>query len=448
MRSSRPSLLKMPDAVLAQIFSYLPVRDRKNIRLACQHFNEICDFEQVQQTEEIVLRNNKTALAAIQTLSDSKRKVTNIRFYDTLIDTSISEFIRIHGGDIQSLAFYNCLPLEEIDLLRDIIQKCPNLRSLSFVIDIEFISSAFVWRKWPRNIIKYNILDNLETFWNDRIVFRDVQNLALTLSYPKSLELIYPITKEKFSVIFKIFPNIKILNLSVAVDQYFDSENLQRNLPGPTSAFTFPVLCDQLSKLRQLRILSLRIIAKPDRYGFATETGWNTLCSTELKELRQLSVNLLIPPENYGTVFTNIFSAYKNLTNFDCIIENPSSDHIELILSNAPKLRRLRIRCNYRHYFRMSDQCFKAIVRSNLIIFSIYSFSERKFLKCSIDSYFPFGQLPNKSMKELELYPSNKHCRRLFSHYFRNAKYLVLHPQIYNVFREMLNIPLTTNLYS
>lgn len=299
-KSGEPSLLEMANVILIEIFSYLLVKDRKNIRLTCRRFNETCNSFHIENTEVIALYGNADKLPAskIESLVNSTRKVWNIKFEGILLDTRILAFFGKHGAHIHSLAFHQCMPEQKVGLLRDIIQSCINLRSFSFMF-LSHLDKNHPRRynyEWSSRISNYKITDDLEALWSKKLIFNDVENLSLTLRHPSRLSLPYPITNEEFSHIFNIFPNVKNLDLCISVRQYFEN-----NYRGPIpDLFSYSCLCDQLISLRhQLRKLNLVIIrrwvAPENRFWYDIhdiDSKWGKFCDIEMDNLKNLSVTL------------------------------------------------------------------------------------------------------------------------------------------------------------
>lgn len=419
-QTSKPSLLNVPDEMLTELFSYLPAKDRKNVRLTSHRLNETSSTFRIQKTEEIALYGNTNIVDSIMSLVNAARDVWNIRLHDMVIDTSVLPFFTKHGANIHSLAFHDCVLVTETGLLQEIIRCCRNLRSFSFIFTFERNWAESHWRCRPENIYEYNILNDLEALWNDEIICKNVVDLTLKLCYPLECRNIpHPILNAKFPHIFNVFPNVKKLDLCLTVDDHLRSHT-----------FSLSLLCNQIMRLRhQLEKSSLKIICSLSRfcYGYVMESDWHELTNINFPELRELSLNSCIPPQRFDTTLADIFSTFncKNLTSFDCVIQDVSSYHIELILNTAAKLRCLKIRMDENPVFFIRLQCFKALVKSNLVIFSMYSFYHETLIRCVVavrPSDLSHSLLPNLTMEQLEIFYFNNRSLSLLLKYFPRLK--------------------------
>lgn len=408
--SSKPSLLNITDRIWLELFPYLPVRDRLSIRRTCRQFNETYCTYHIEKTEDVVFDGTTNTMDTIMSSMDHERKVWNVEFHDCQLDTSVLSFFSRHGFQVHSLIINDCRLEPGKGLLGDIIQFCRNLRNFSFVF-----SSQRYW---------YNITNDLESLWNNRVTCSHVENLTLTLCYPFGSLDPHSVLNEKFSQIFSIFPNVKCLDLSLT-----DNESTIFQFPHPPedfldeipdTEFAFPLICDHIKRLRQqLEKFSLQIICHYDDYH-STEDGWNALCNSGMTELKELSLNFYMPPEHYDTIIDKLFFTFTNLTSFDCVIKDASSHHLELILSSAEKLRHLKITSTKVQCFFMYLNCFEALVRSKLITLRMYS-GDNNYLKCVVSvksSDLSDSLLPNQTLEQLRINCFNNRSDTLFSSYF------------------------------
>jgi len=139
-----PSVFVLPDEIWFQIFAhYLPLDDRKNIRLTCRHFYDVCNDTRIQGKEEFVFQGDLIAVAAILSLSNCSRKVWNIKLsYVNDVRTTLA-FFNKQGTFVRSLVFEEC----EFNhgVLKSLIEECINLCSTSLIFSLEqwFENRAF-----------------------------------------------------------------------------------------------------------------------------------------------------------------------------------------------------------------------------------------------------------------------------------------------------------------
>ena len=126
----------LSDEIWLMVFDYLPLYDRKHIRLTCRRFYEICNCAHLLEFEELVFLGNFNTNAAIESLSTSQRKTWNIKLMLVrLMDDSILIFFQNQGANIRSLEFYHCNITPA--LLEGILKCCENLRSFALHLRIE-----------------------------------------------------------------------------------------------------------------------------------------------------------------------------------------------------------------------------------------------------------------------------------------------------------------------
>lgn len=200
MAYSAVTRLPLLDEIWSRIFEYLPVDDRKNVRLTCRRFYDIAKCASLLESEEHVFPGNVT-IAAIGSLADSSRKIWNLKFVQVNLtaDSGFLSFFRKQGAGVRSLTFDQC-PVMIPELIQFMIVNCANLRSFAMNIDYER----------EERILSDYVLDDFNSLCDDGIIRQHVSSFTLTVPY-----YFCEPTNAQFVNFFTIFPNIKELNFQI-----------------------------------------------------------------------------------------------------------------------------------------------------------------------------------------------------------------------------------------
>lgn len=189
--------LIIPLEIWSLVFSsYLPLEDRKNVRLTCRRFYDACCIHRIQRKEEMVIYGAYNSCSSIQSLCGSERKIWNIKLCKVHpIDDSVLPFFEKHGANIHSLTLLDCTLNRGI--LIDILGPCKNLRTFAvrFTRDCRVYSNNAVFLEF-------------EVLRGRGIICSKVTDLTLELSNSCSRA----ITSKDLRQISALFPNIEKFN--------------------------------------------------------------------------------------------------------------------------------------------------------------------------------------------------------------------------------------------
>lgn len=347
----------LPEEIWTKVFTYLPLEDRKRVRLTCRRFYEACNTFLIQKYELFVFRWNINAEVAIRSLSNIPRKLWNIKLKKVLLmDDSILTFFKKQGSHIYSLTFDECAIAP--DIFSNVIEYCQTLHCLSLIYDGSEPTDT-----------QERLFNGFIALQNNKIVCKSVTEFTFVL---KITDFGYSclLTNDKFLRFFAIFPNIRRLTLQFSVDDHFDqlspiSSNIISN-----EIFSFPCIYNQLLKMsHQLENLILHISHKiPARCCLSFQT-WTKI--TRLIEMGNLKTVSLTENHHLWDAAIPVLP-FKYLTHFICSINREThrndspSDFILSLLNSAVRLRALSIYISNERLFYLSKECFKAIVKSHL----------------------------------------------------------------------------------
>ncbi|KAK7604672.1 hypothetical protein V9T40_005858 [Parthenolecanium corni] len=299
---SRAVFPTLPEETWAEIFSYLSdLDDRKSFRSTCRHLYRACNRSRFQMDEEMVFRGDYYSNTAILSLSNSPRKILNVKLTQAHLagDSGdlILEFFRAKGPNVYSLTLDKCKIGPRV--LRDIIEYCSNLQSISLIY---------------ADVISENTFINFVSLVNDGIVRRDVTSFALIQDGCLTCVRKTTLTNRRFLRIFDIFPNIKNLIMIVVVGEGFDRFSTISADVTSDVEFTFSSIHYQISKMRQqLETLTLHI------YNFkGVEDSvpiLNELSRVPIENLKELSLKYI---ESQRAIFDlDLVLKFKHLTHFE-----------------------------------------------------------------------------------------------------------------------------------
>ena len=174
--------------VLPNIFKFLPIDDRKNVRLTCHEWNDACNNLGIIMCEKFVFhRGNVAHMKACFTKCKILR--SNLEFYGLSLQHIPSIVWKYAGARIKSLFICDC-ELDD-DTMGDIIFYCSDLTSLSVVT--------------PPGPYEPNRLfcseSALDALIRHKVVQKNLQSFQL-------LTLIY-VSPRMYRKIFEIYPNIR-----------------------------------------------------------------------------------------------------------------------------------------------------------------------------------------------------------------------------------------------
>lgn len=184
--------------ILIHIFKYLPLEDRKTVKLTCKSWLKWCSDRSITQNEIYVLRPGATDTDIARILCREEYMHVNFEFHFTrskqlvLPCPSIEEY----GYKVHEIAVRpNCRIT--IDTLKCIIDHCVNLTSLKISRHWEGEDPASVLDYFVENNIKRTQLHTLEIFYpySDESKGRWSSRLTLSPDTIKNLFTIFPCLK-------------------------------------------------------------------------------------------------------------------------------------------------------------------------------------------------------------------------------------------------------------
>lgn len=428
--------MNLPDEIWSEVFSYLPLQDRKNVRQICHQFYDACNTYYIQKNEEIAFYGNINTHSAIQCLCNSSRRTWNIKLCDLILKEDYLPFFEKHGADIHSLILDNCFI--SCGILQVILEPCTNLRIFTLILNNDYKFSAAK---------QTDIGAVIEAVQKSGIVCTNVEDFTLELTNYS----VPTLTNKTFISHFRVFPNIKKFDLTLVVDRDFEESNLVYYDATSNKLFSASCIYDQIISIRHLEKLALNIW-KSECDRFSPVIILNKIFYVQMEKLKNLSFNC----KNIF-IFFESSQNYEYLTHLDCdLSEAPVSTQILNILNFAPRLQSLTLRT----LSIISKKSFVALVNSQLKTLNILSLDTHSyrlnhykqavssdFAPLSIDS----SLLPNYILKNLNVQTNDYTLLFLFSKYFRcleNMFFNSTHENIlYNIFKYQMKLRSLTLLH-
>lgn len=185
-----------------EIFKFLHIRDRRNIRLVCKQWLEVCNDRKFQEKEAFFFNNSFKFPVIVKIIADSGRERVNLKLESYMLNEGSNCLWQTHGSKIISLKLDSCKLGATI--LGHIIFSCPNMTEFcvndgyynmgSFGFPGMFLCTKF---KHPQEgTFKREKLEKL-TFDADE------------------MPVIYP-DLERF---YTYFPNVKSLNINLCTEE-------------------------------------------------------------------------------------------------------------------------------------------------------------------------------------------------------------------------------------
>lgn len=436
-------LLNLPDKVWDKLFTYLSLDDRKSIRLSCRPLYAICNNIRVQKYEEIVFHGNINTVAAIRSLSVSKRKMWNMRLYRVYVeDTCILEFFQYQGIKVHSLTFEFCKLAPGI--FENIIKYCQNLHKIVIIFD----------PSKGREHCKH-LLDDFKALKNHDIVRTSVKSFILKIPEGSMKLDNFYLTKGDFLCFFDVFANIKNLNLTIEIDKNFDNSHAKVIDPvvNFNSRISFSCIYSQVMKMsQQLEKLHLHFTYECNLSGqWLSIRALHRIADIKMEKLKKFSLNWI---ELWDETIIDPFSNLKHLTDFDCTISSSVSQSafVQLLLSNATELQSLTVRTD--NGFDMNSECFQALVNSRLVILNFrvnkYHYNHAHdidiytksiiYSSHSEESLWRNSLSPNHTLKQLNMSTDDRLLLLLFGNYFQNLENLIFQDIRDNVLFRILKV--------
>lgn len=411
--AAETSILNLPDEILNKLFAYLPLEDKKHVRLSCGRFYQACNRFGIQRKEEMVFYGNIRTDKAIQLLSNSERKLWNIKMNGGHFENPrILKFFEKRGAQIASLTINNCEFYPT--LVKRIVECCENLQSAEFVF-----SSTLEPKYYEIFFADFKALEK------DGVVCQNVT--SLTLDLPQSWELNLSLTNGKILAFFAVFPNVRNLALTIEIDEYFDdSSKICPVIPEGRLVFSCIEECVQKVS-HQLEKLSLHFNYNVGK-SYASIEMLNKIAAINMENLKELSLSSI---DLWDGSVRNPFSKFKHLCHLDCLLgdeDNGShSTFIQLLLSTATELRTLLVKTT--SGFFMRKECFRALVKSRLETLTFHTTENiyEDYGDSVIGDFESFlleeSLAPNHTVRLLRVM-SNFYLLFLFTKYFRGLRRL------------------------
>lgn len=135
-----------------QVFKFLPLEGRKNVRRTCRLWNEVCNHPIITKFEKFVFRTEQEDLRRLASYIVKCRKIrAHIEFQDLQVWKLSPIVWESHGERILSLHLYDCRITDST--IRNIILCCTNLTSLCIQVpdfryrDVNFVDSRVFCRE-------------------------------------------------------------------------------------------------------------------------------------------------------------------------------------------------------------------------------------------------------------------------------------------------------------
>lgn len=182
--------------ILSYIFEYLPLEDRKNVRLVCQLWYSNCCKENM--VFRAAMEDGDVKMIQ-EVLENCKLKHLDLSFQGVAVYKLPAETWCRIGNRVRSLDLYKCRLSECV--MKYVISYCKNLKCLS--IYYEMFAS-------PCDTLFYHPT-TWEKFVSDDIILKDLHTLEIYTQF--IVESSSEIYESTFKSIFLIFPNIIHLGL-------------------------------------------------------------------------------------------------------------------------------------------------------------------------------------------------------------------------------------------
>lgn len=392
----------VPDEIFVEIFRYLSVQSRKNIRLTCHRFYKLCDDSLIQADEVIILYQNDIIVRALYCLSAGSRTIQNIEFDKVhLRIEAILFFFELQGSYIRSLVFKDCF--FDPGTLKSIIELCVNLRSIA----LECTSNNHA-----------HVLNDFKMLERNLIVRNEITDLTLNLVNHHEY-----LSNRQFLRFFDIFPNIKKLNLKIPVGLVYC--NMIR--VAINSLFSFSCVYDQLLILaNQLEILRIDFGCEVLFKSKSAET-LNNIMNIRMKNLKEFSMKWIYSLTDVSIMSRSLL--FEKLSRFDCtIIFKPTdaAESVSIFLQRLLKCTPLRSLSLVHYPIPMDRELFETFVKSKLI-------SLRVKYRCPIFGGRNLTNFHRSSLENtlrpnycLQYFSINDRCNlnSLFTTFFRNLTHL------------------------
>lgn len=175
--------------ILTEIFLYLELPDRKNVRSSCKSFYDACNRIPIISKEKLVLRGCYCIRDITKTLLLCQYLKLNLEFQGLLLFTLREEIWIRCGATIHSLTIHHCSVGEKV--LKNVIIHCRNLKHLEMrwhVCDsLKSMLSGLESMKPFEELIKENVIHNkLETF------MVHIDNKSIWASIIEKIFVIFP----------------------------------------------------------------------------------------------------------------------------------------------------------------------------------------------------------------------------------------------------------------
>lgn len=419
---------KIPDDIWCEIFTYLSIDDRASIRPTCRRFYELCDDIRLQRNEEILFHGDRYTELALDVLLSSQRQIQNIRLHSIHVTDTFLPFFRRQGGNIHSLTFEKCK--FQPGLFKGLVEHSKALQSLTITLD--FGSEE----EFPRGM---HVVDDIRTLNENSITFDQVVDLKVKVNGPHDYRLLRGQTtlcsNQTIFQLFALFPNVRRVDLEFDVEDIFYHLSTISSDTMSTTQFTISSIYDRILALRnQLEKLRLHFNSCVTPQLLARFT------QIEMKNVRELSLNWIDRTHSFTP---NPFQEFQNLTHIDCDFRGHQSRNFSptntflLLLSTISGLRSLVFMISH---FRLSTECFEAIIRSRLSKLKIGDHVEVHFDESSIRGTLQ----PNHHLNHLSIETISTYCRYVFAAYFRSLEHLILssvdEATLHTIFKNQNNV--------
>ncbi len=143
--------------MLWTIFEYMSNEDRRNVRLVCKRFFEICIHQKFLRAEQFMCNDGiYSTTEVLTTLQKSEREVLQLKFYNVCFKINTDRLFEAISSKIQTLNFVSCSFAESV--IEKILIMCSNLKQLTIASICYPRLLALLDYLERRNVIKTNII--------------------------------------------------------------------------------------------------------------------------------------------------------------------------------------------------------------------------------------------------------------------------------------------------
>lgn len=197
--------------ILTEVFSYLELPDRKNVRLSCQSFYDACNQISIISQEKIVIRRKVDVQDITQTLLSCQYLRLDLEFEEHSLDQLPGKIWSHCGDKIYSLTF-PWVSVED-EIVKNVITRCQNLKHLEVWVCSREASYSPQWM--AEGVVK--LMKTFEELVKQKIIHNQLECLTVYVDFNCKSDPSEVFIDDKsiwdsiIESIFVIFPKLKTL---------------------------------------------------------------------------------------------------------------------------------------------------------------------------------------------------------------------------------------------